>query len=210
MARRERPRDLDRPAGKPQLVDVKVIGEPDGPAGSHGSRPIGIVQASVTALLVAALLTIVLTTVLGGRHRGAAAQPVSVRPAPANSTPALPSPANSTPALPSPAEPTPPEPAQTHPRPASRAAARDSGPLGVAAAYGYPLRCLSITIAPGHRSYARADYNRVSACGRYDGTVTAIFHRVDGEWRPVLDATGYACPIASLSRAVAAELDVCP
>lgn len=200
MARRKRPRDLDRPAGKPQLVDVEVIGEPDARRGSRGSGPIGIVQASVTALLVAALLTLVITTVLGGRHRGAAAKPLPPRPVPVNSTPALPSPA----------EPTPPEPAQTPSRRASPAAARDSGPAGVAAAYGYPLPCLSVTIAPGHRSYARADYNRVSACGRYDGTVTAIFHRVDGEWRPVLDATGYACPIASMSRAVAAELDVCP
>jgi hypothetical protein len=200
MARRERPRDLDRPAGKPQPVDVKVIGEPDARGGRLGSGPIGIVQASVTALLVAALLTLVITTVLGGRHRGAAAKPLPPRPVPVNSTPALPSPA----------EPTPPEPAQTPTRRVSPAAARDSGPLGVAAAYGYPLRCLSVTVAPGHRSYARADYNRVSACGRYDGTVTAIFHRVDGEWRPVLDVTGYSCPIASLSRAVAAELDVCP
>jgi hypothetical protein len=199
MGRRERPRDLDRPAGKPQLVDVKVIGEPDARGRSQGSGPIGIVQASVTALLVAALVTLVITTVLGGRH-GTAARPLLLRPVPVNSTSALPSPA----------EPTPPEPAQTPSRRASRAAAGDSGPVGVAAAYGYPLRCLSVTIAPGHRSYARADYNRVSACGRYDGTVTAIFHRVAGEWRPVLDATGYSCPIASLSRAVAAELDVCP
>jgi hypothetical protein len=40
--------------------------------------------------------------------------------------------------------------------------------------------------------------------------VTAIFHRVDGVWRPVLDATGYSCPNPSLSTAVQAALDVCP
>lgn len=195
MARREPPRDPDRPADQPWLVEVRTIDEPDGHDGAQDSSGIGIVQATVAAVLIAALLVIVITTVVGGGHR---------------SVPVKPAPDKLAPVLPSPAEPTPPEPPSTHSLHASPSAARESGPAGVAAAYGYPIRCLSVTIAPADPSYARADYNRVSACGRYDGTVTAIFHRVDGEWRPVLDATGYSCPIASLSRAVASELDVCP
>ncbi len=184
----------------PQLAEVDLIDEAEIRDRADDSSRIGLVQASVTALLVAALLAIVLTTVLGGRHSST----------PAERAPAKPTPAKPTPAQPSPAEPTPPEPASAPSLHASPAAAREPGPAGVAAAYGYPLRCLSVTIASANRAYARADYNRVSACGRYDGTVTAIFHRVGGEWRPVLDATGYSCPVASLSRAVATELDVCP
>lgn len=94
--------------------------------------------------------------------------------------------------------------------PVARAGATRPGPWGVAAAYGYPLRCLSITIDPTDRVYARADFDHGSPCGRYDGDVTAIFHRVDHAWRPVLDATGYGCPVASLSAAVQSALDVCP
>ncbi len=184
----------------PHLGDVEVIDDPGVRDGSHHSSGIGPAQAGVTALLVTALVVIVLTTVLGGRHHSTPAKPAPAKPAPAEPLPAQPSPA----------EPTPPEPVPAQSVHANPAAARESGPAGVAAAYGYPLRCLSVTIASDNRSYARADYNRVSACGRYDGTVTAIFHRVGGEWRPVLDATGYSCPVASLSRAVATELDVCP
>ena len=87
---------------------------------------------------------------------------------------------------------------------------RDSGPAGVAAAYGYPLRCLSITIPARDRAYARADFDRTAPCGRYEGYPTAIFHRVGGAWRPVLDAVSYSCPVASLPRSVQAELAVCP
>ncbi len=173
-----------------------MIGEP----GAHNSRGPGLVQAAITALVVAALAVLVITTVAGGDHRSVPSKPAPAQPAPAKLAPVLPSPA----------EPTPPEPAATRSLRVSPAAAREPGPAGVAAAYGYPPRCLSVTIAPGDPSYARADYNRVSACGRYDGTVTAIFHRVGGEWRPVLDATGYSCPIPSLPRAVTSELDVCP
>jgi hypothetical protein len=90
------------------------------------------------------------------------------------------------------------------------AGARHAGAAGVAAAYGYPLRCLSVTIAPTNPMYARADFDRRSLCGRYDGSVTAIFHRVDDAWRPVLDATIYSCPVPSLSAAVQTELGVCP
>lgn len=84
------------------------------------------------------------------------------------------------------------------------------GPAGVAAAYGYPLRCLSVTIAQTNHAYARADFDHRSPCGRYDGYVTAIFYRVDGAWLPVLDATSYSCPVATLPTAVQTELGVCP
>jgi hypothetical protein len=87
---------------------------------------------------------------------------------------------------------------------------REGGPRGVAAAYGYPVRCLSVTISANDSDYARADFDRRSPCGRYDGYVTAIFHRVGGTWRPALDAVSYSCPLVSLPPAVQAELDVCP
>ena len=84
------------------------------------------------------------------------------------------------------------------------------GPAGVAAAYGYPLRCVSVTIAQTNHAYARADFDHRSPCGRYDGYATAVFHRVDGSWRPVIDALGYSCPVADVPRPVQAELGVCP
>ena len=89
------------------------------------------------------------------------------------------------------------------------ALARDRGPAGVAAAYGYPLRCLSITILATDQAYARADFNHLRPCGRFTGYSTAIFHRVMGAWRPVLDAAGYVCPVASLPVNVQTELGVC-
>ncbi len=89
------------------------------------------------------------------------------------------------------------------------ALARESGAAGVAAAYGYPLRCLSVTILATDRTYARADFNHVSASGRYTGYPTAIFHRVGGAWRTILDAVEYVCPLRSLPAAVQTELGVC-
>ena len=86
---------------------------------------------------------------------------------------------------------------------------RERGPAGVAAAYGYPLRCLSITILATDQAYARADFNHLRPCGRFTGYSTAIFHRVLGAWRPVLDAAGYVCPVASLPVNVQTELGVC-
>src|SRR5262249_36537740 len=84
------------------------------------------------------------------------------------------------------------------------------GPAGLAAAYGYPLRCLSVTIAPTNPAYARADFDHRGPCGRYDGYATAIFSRIDGAWLPVLDATSYSCPVATLPTAVQKALGVCP
>lgn len=96
-----------------------------------------------------------------------------------------------------------------HRRP-GRGPARQPGALGVAAAYGYPARCLSIDFAPGDLLYARADFDHRTTCGRFAGYPTAIFHRVDGAWRPVLEALGYACPVPALPVRVQTELAVCP
>jgi hypothetical protein len=90
------------------------------------------------------------------------------------------------------------------------AAGRGPGPAGVAAAYRHPLRCLSISFATGDRDFARADFDRASPCGRYDGYATAIFQRVDGRWRSVLDSVSYACPVSTLPAAVQKSLAVCP
>lgn len=86
----------------------------------------------------------------------------------------------------------------------------EGGPTGVAAAYGYPARCLSVTIASSDHAFARADFNHGSACGRYAGDPTAIFHVVQGAWRPVLEAVTYPCPAVGIPFAVQRELDVCP
>jgi hypothetical protein len=90
------------------------------------------------------------------------------------------------------------------------ALARDPGPAGVAAAYGYPLRCLSVTISTRDPAYARADFDRGTQCGRFHLYVTAIFRRVDGRWQRALISVGYSCPVASLPRAVQTQLAVCP
>jgi hypothetical protein len=88
--------------------------------------------------------------------------------------------------------------------------AHDEGAAGVAAAYGYPLRCLTITISQADPTYARADLGHTGTCWRYQGDVTAVFHRVDGAWRALLRGGSYSCPVASLPRAVQADLAVCP
>lgn len=93
---------------------------------------------------------------------------------------------------------------------AQTAGADRPGPAGVAAAYGYPLRCLSITISTIDPAFARADYNHASPCGRYDGYVTAIFQRVDGAWRPVLHTLDYTCPVSSVPATVQRQLAICP
>lgn len=87
---------------------------------------------------------------------------------------------------------------------------RQGGATGVAAAYGYPTRCLSVTISSIDPAFARADFNHASPCGRYAGYPTAIFHVIHGGWRPVLEAVSYPCPATGIPRAVQAQLAVCP
>ncbi len=84
------------------------------------------------------------------------------------------------------------------------------GAAGVAAAYRYPLHCLSVVTAASDPTYARAELDRASPCWRYGGYVTAIFHRAGGAWRLVLDAGSYTCPLASLPAVVQAQLALCP
>jgi hypothetical protein len=67
------------------------------------------------------------------------------------------------------------------------AAVRAAGTGAVAAAFGYPHRCLSITISPTDRDYASAHVDHRGQCARYHGYVNASFHRIDGVWRLVLD-----------------------
>ena len=85
--------------------------------------------------------------------------------------------------------------------------AGDAGPAGVAAAYHYPLACLSVTISLADPAYAAARLNRASPCWRYGVYATTIFHRVAGEWRLVTSSTG--CSIASIPAVVRGELGVC-
>jgi hypothetical protein len=88
--------------------------------------------------------------------------------------------------------------------------ARQRGAAGVAAAYGYPRKCLTVTIPARDRDYARADFSGTFLCGRYTWAPTAIFHRVAGAWYRVLEAVQYRCPVDSVPRAVQVALDVCP
>lgn len=96
-----------------------------------------------------------------------------------------------------------------HPAQRARPPITSAGPVGVAAAYGYPRRCLSITILPDYPQYARADFDHSRPCGRYTGYSTAIFLRVDHVWRLVLNTTGYSCPVRGLPARAQAALGVC-
>jgi hypothetical protein len=87
--------------------------------------------------------------------------------------------------------------------------AYERGPAGVAAAYGYPLRCLSVTILTADHVYARADFNRLSPCGRYTGNPTAIFRYYAGRWRLSLHAVAYSCPVDSMPVVAQRKLGVC-
>jgi hypothetical protein len=62
----------------------------------------------------------------------------------------------------------------------------EPGPAGVAAAYGYPLSCLRVTISASDPAFARAEFDHHRSCGYASGFATALFHRFDGEWHPVL------------------------
>jgi hypothetical protein len=96
-------------------------------------------------------------------------------------------------------------------RPLQAQAARAStpGPVGVAAAYRYPRACLSVTTAAVDPAYAAVRLNRASPCWRYGVYVTAIFQRVAGVWRMVLDTTGAGCPMTSVPASVLAQLGLC-
>jgi hypothetical protein len=98
-----------------------------------------------------------------------------------------------------------------HPKPLQVRAgpASNAGPIGVAAAYRYPLACLSVTIVTGDPAYAAARLNRVSPCWRYGVYTTTIFHRVAGVWRMVLQTSAPSCEVTSLPAPVRAQLGLC-
>ena len=57
----------------------------------------------------------------------------------------------------------------------------------VAAAFGYPERCLRIAVSAADPDFAIVHVERDRACGNYRGYVNASFHRVGGAWRLVFD-----------------------
>ena len=57
----------------------------------------------------------------------------------------------------------------------------------VAAAFGYPERCLRISVSVADPDFASVHVDRTGACGNYRGYVNASFHRVGGAWRLVFD-----------------------
>jgi hypothetical protein len=92
---------------------------------------------------------------------------------------------------------------------APTAQARNAGPIGVAAAYHYPLACLSVTIAKADPAYAAARLNRASPCWRVGVYTTTILHRVAGVWRVALETAGATCAITSIPAVVRAQLGLC-
>jgi hypothetical protein len=87
-------------------------------------------------------------------------------------------------------------------RPVRAAVARpDTAALaGVAAAFGYPSRCLNVTISASAPTYAQAEIVRRPTCPLYRGYIDATFHRVDGRWRLVLDEGQLFVPNRLLAR----------
>ena len=83
------------------------------------------------------------------------------------------------------------------------------GPAGVAAAYGYPLGCMSVKIPAADRTYARADLTHAAGCGGITGYAPAFFHYVAGRWRLVPNAIGYMCNPDVAPAAVVQGLDLC-
>jgi hypothetical protein len=82
-------------------------------------------------------------------------------------------------------------------------------PAGVAAAYGYPLGCMSVTIPAADRTYARAVLSHATGCAGSTGYAPAIFHYVAGRWRLVPDAIGYMCNRESVPAAVDRAFELC-
>jgi hypothetical protein len=57
----------------------------------------------------------------------------------------------------------------------------------VAAAFGYPERCLRIAVSAADPDFASVHVERAGACWNYRGYVNASFHRVEGAWRLIFD-----------------------
>jgi hypothetical protein len=89
-----------------------------------------------------------------------------------------------------------------------RAPAFSERGAALAAVYRYPLGCLSTTLSIAE-SAKLARIRHAGPCWRYGVFVTAILHRVAGEWRLVLEATSPSCPAVSLPPAIEAQVASC-
>jgi hypothetical protein len=85
-------------------------------------------------------------------------------------------------------------------------ATRQAAARGVAAAFGYPERCLNIAISAADPDYASAHVDRKDGCANYRGYVNASFHRVDGVWRLMLDEGQLFVPNSLLTPAGAGSM----
>jgi hypothetical protein len=86
---------------------------------------------------------------------------------------------------------------------AAGGAAQAPSPAAVAAAFGYPRRCLNIVISAFDRDYATAHVDRTGDCAKYRGYINGSFHRVHGDWRLILDEGQLFVPNSLLSPAPA-------
>lgn len=83
------------------------------------------------------------------------------------------------------------------------------GPDALAAAFREALRCQTLTFAANDPQYFRAQPDRTGACREYSPDHVVIYREIGREFRIVLDAPGYSCPVASLPAIVQSELGIC-
>jgi hypothetical protein len=96
---------------------------------------------------------------------------------------------------------------QTGPASGPAGAAQRADTAAVAAAFGYPQRCLSIAVSAADPDYASAHVDRTGRCTTYHGYVNASFHRADGVWRLILDEGQLFVPNSLLTPARAGPAD---
>jgi hypothetical protein len=84
------------------------------------------------------------------------------------------------------------------------------GPDALAAAFREALRCQTLTFAVGDPQYFRAQPNHTGACRQYSPGHAVIYREVRREFRAVLDAADYVCPVSALPTIVQKELRLCP
>lgn len=92
--------------------------------------------------------------------------------------------------------------------PGARATA--PGAAGVAAAYGYPLGCLIVSIARGDPEYASARLERADPCWRIGVYGVALFRREQGAWRLIAQTAATRCDVRAVPRRVLEPLGACP
>jgi hypothetical protein len=84
------------------------------------------------------------------------------------------------------------------------------GPDALAAAFRAGLRCQTLTFARGDPRYFRAQPDHTGACRWSSPGQPIVYREVGREFRPVLDAADYACPVRDLPVIVQRELSLCP